>query len=160
LSARRCHVCPNITVTFKSTDDSYPINLGNFFLQLDNIELAQAIVEDCVGLALALAKAAGYLRRDPRCWKSLSDSIRKEITTDNKPMFIISQDTGLYSVFQTSLEWLGRDMAPPQNCLFSRAELYTSLCTTDPSSPGLPLCILSLMWGMCAECAQSVCSFA
>jgi hypothetical protein len=33
LSARRCHACPAITVTFKSTDDSNPINLSNMFLQ-------------------------------------------------------------------------------------------------------------------------------
>jgi hypothetical protein len=31
LSARRCHACSAITVTFKSTDDSNPINLSNIF---------------------------------------------------------------------------------------------------------------------------------
>jgi hypothetical protein len=63
----------------------------------------------------------------------------------------------LYSVFQTSLEWLGRENSPPQNCSFGWPELYTSLCVTDPASPGLPLCVLSLMWGVSAESAQSVC---
>jgi hypothetical protein len=31
LCAGRCHACPAITVTFKSTDDSDPIILGNIF---------------------------------------------------------------------------------------------------------------------------------
>jgi hypothetical protein len=75
-----------------------PSNLGNIFLQLDNVEIAQAIVEDCVRLPLALAMLAGYIRRDSRGWKSLSDSKRKERTTDDKPMFRISQHTGLCSV--------------------------------------------------------------
>jgi hypothetical protein len=52
LCARICHACPAIIVTFKSTDDSDPIILSNLFLQLDNIKIAQAIVEDCVRLPL------------------------------------------------------------------------------------------------------------
>jgi hypothetical protein len=39
----------------------------------------------------------------------------------------------------------------------SWAELYTSLSVMDPASPGLPLCVLALMWGMDAESAQEVC---
>jgi hypothetical protein len=35
--------------------------------------------------------------------------------------------------------------------------MYTSLCVTDPASPGLPLFVLSLMRGVSAQSAQSVC---
>jgi WD40 repeat protein len=124
---------------------------------LDNIEFAQAIVEDCAGLPLALAMAAGYLRRETRGWKSLYGRVRNEITVEDKPMFGVSEHACLASVFETSLEWIGREMAPIQNCSLSWAELYTSLCVMDPASPGLPLCVLSLMWGMSAESAQEVC---
>jgi hypothetical protein len=120
----------------------------------DDIEFAHTIIEDCAGLPLALAMAAGYLRRDKNGWKTLSDWIWKKITAAAKPMFNISQHGGLYSVFQKSIQWLDREMATPQSCISSWAELYTSLCVIDTASPGLPLCILSLMWGMGAESAQ------
>jgi hypothetical protein len=80
------------------------------------MELAKQIIHDCKGLPLALAMAAGYLSRDHNGWKTLSDRIRKEITAAGKPMFSISQHDGLYSVFQTSIQWLDREIAPPQNC--------------------------------------------
>jgi hypothetical protein len=87
----------------------------------------------------------------------LSNRIRNEIFVEGKQMFKISQHTGLASVFQTSLAWLDRERTLPRDCSLSWDELYTSLCVTDPASPGLPLCVLSLMWGMCAESAQEVC---
>jgi hypothetical protein len=45
-----------------------------------------------------------------------------EIATEEQPMFRISQHTGLYSVFQTSLEWLGRKNGAPQNFSFGWPE--------------------------------------
>jgi NB-ARC domain len=36
-----------------------------------NMEFAQTIMEECAGLPLSLAMAAGYLRRDPNGWKTL-----------------------------------------------------------------------------------------
>jgi hypothetical protein len=121
------------------------------------MKLADHIVGGCAGLPLALAVAAGYLKRDPYVWKTLSDRIRKEITVEGNPSFTIAGHTGLCSVFQTSLEWLLSERSPPRDCLLSWAELYTSLFVTDPASPGLPLCVLSLMWGMYIESAQKVC---
>jgi NB-ARC domain len=124
---------------------------------LDKIDLAARIVGRCAGLPLALAMAAGYLRRDPNGWKTLSERARKEITAERNPNFTISGHTGLPSVFKTSFEWLVRERTPPRDCSYSWAELYTSLCVLDPASPGLPLCVLSLMWGMCVESAQELC---
>jgi WD40 repeat protein len=153
----------NIRFTQVSKEEQAKLFLSHLQLQQDsreyqdNMELAQTIIEDCAGLPLALAMAAGYLRRDPSGWKSLSDRIRKEITVEGKRMFRISQHSGLASVFQTSLAWLGREIEPPQNCSLSWAELYTSLCVMDRASPGLPLCVLSLMWRFCTESALEVC---
>jgi hypothetical protein len=101
--------------------------------------------------------AAGYLRRDRRGWKCLSNRKRKEITDEGKQMYRISQHAGLASVFKMSIQWFEFELEPPNHCLSSWAELFTSLSVMDPASKGLPLGVLSLMWGMCAEFAQEVC---
>jgi hypothetical protein len=96
-----------------------------FFAIGQYIERAQAIVEDCIRLLLALAMAAEYIRRDPRGWKSLHGWIRNEIAVEDNSMFGVSQHAGLASVFETSLEWIGREMAPPQS--FCSVELNYTL---------------------------------
>jgi hypothetical protein len=55
------------------------------------------------------------------------------------------------------MEWLVRERTRPRDCFLSWAELYTSLCVTDRASPGFQLCVISLMWGMCAESVLEVC---
>jgi WD40 repeat protein len=124
---------------------------------LDNRESAQHILKGCAGLPLALAIAAGYLRRDPNGWNALSNRIRMETTSVGQSVFTSSEHPVLASVIRTSLEWLDRAVALPKDCSFSWAELYTSLCVGDPASPGMPLLVLSLMWGMCAESVHQVC---
>jgi WD40 repeat protein len=122
-----------------------------------NMELTDQILGGCAGLPLALSMAASHLRQDPKAWKTLSSRIRTEIAADESLTFTFGGHTGLSAVFQASFEWLVRERTPPRDCLFSWAELYASLCVTDPPSPGLPVCVLSLMWGMCAESALEVC---
>jgi hypothetical protein len=123
----------------------------------ENTKFAQTIIEGLAGLPLALSMAAGYLTRDRRGWKCLSNRKRKEITVEGKQMFKIFQHAGLASVFKMSIQWFELEAEPPKHCSSSWAELFTSLSVMDPASQGLPLVVLSLMWGMCAELAQAVC---
>jgi NB-ARC domain len=90
----------NVQFTELSGEEQKAIFLRHLQLQQDsrefqdNMEFARSIIEDCAGLPLALAMAAGYLSRDPSGWKSLSETIRGEITVNGKPMFRISQHAG------------------------------------------------------------------
>jgi hypothetical protein len=91
----------NVKVTQVSGEEQTKIFLSHLQLRQysneyqDNMEFAETIMHDCTGLPLALAMAAGYLRRDPNGWKTLSDRIRKNITAEGNPNFTIAGHTGL-----------------------------------------------------------------
>jgi hypothetical protein len=65
--------------------------------------------------------------------------------------------TGLNSVFEISLKWLGDHKVQPGECSLPWDELYFSLAELDRAFPSAPVCFLALMWGLSIETAQEVC---
>jgi hypothetical protein len=126
--------------------DAYKSNMSSF----------AHILKGCAGLPLALAIAAAFLQKDLNEWESLWNEPGHELM--NPAKCLLWDHTGLNSVFETSLKWIGDHKVQPGKSSLPWDELYFSLAVFDRAFPRPPVCVLALMWGLHIETAQEVCS--